>query len=392
MSQFRICVILFVLAGLFTGCSGGAVVFAPTPPPPDVSPLRYDHPSGAFSVEVPRNWPVYAQNTTTLASASFAPPGSSQPPVRFSVINLGKKLDSAGLADALNQYQKQVRPDARRYTETARQAMGDGSWRLSGLRQTATGETEPVNTFIQQSGTLVGLAEVVIPPDAPQMAELQGIVNSFTLHEDTPLEPTDLSALGSAGDAGLDIVHVSTWTTDGGVFFITGEVANYGPSVVTDVPVRAGLYTADGLGMAEAVDNTMSYGIPPGGFAPFSLRFGARPAQTARYQLSLGGADWKPEASRVVLGQDQLDWTDDSQVGEDGKLVITGTVRNKSDQPARDVRAVVTLFDAAQNVVAAGFSEVTPLLDAKASAPYQIVVPERGGDAVNYIVSVEALP
>ena len=75
---------LLILLTLFlTGCGSGAVVFAPTPPPPDLSPLRYEHPSGAFSVVVPRNWPVFTQHATTLAAASFSPPDSGDPLLRY---------------------------------------------------------------------------------------------------------------------------------------------------------------------------------------------------------------------------------------------------------------------------------------------------------------------
>src|SRR5262245_46398972 len=126
--------IFALLMLILAGCSGGAVVFAPTQPPPDLSPLLYTHPGGAFTVSLPRNWSVYEQNTTILASAAFAEPGSNESLIRFAVVNLGRPLDSTLLADLLDRYQTVIRPDADHYTEVDRQAMGDGSWRLSGLR------------------------------------------------------------------------------------------------------------------------------------------------------------------------------------------------------------------------------------------------------------------
>ena len=109
---------------LLAGCSGGAVVFAPTPAPPDLSPLHYDHPSGAFSVDVPRQWPVFAQNTTTLAAASFAPPDSLTPPLTFAVVKLSDSAES--FSDILNRYQITIRADLSHYKEVSREAMGDG--------------------------------------------------------------------------------------------------------------------------------------------------------------------------------------------------------------------------------------------------------------------------
>jgi hypothetical protein len=387
----RLCGLLLVM--LLVGCSGGAVVFAPTPPPPDLSPLPYKHPSGAFSVTVPRNWSVFVQNTTALAAASFAAPDTNEPALRFAVMNLGKKLDSAALGDLMNQYQTQIRSDAQRYTEIGRQAMGDGSWRLTGLRHAEGGITREVNTFIQQSGNFLGVIDVLLPDDAAQQTVLQSIINTFTIHTDAPLQPSDASALASVTGNSLEILHVSTWSTAAGVFFITGEVGNYGGEWAENVPIRAVLHTPDGLSVAEALDSVMGYGIPPGGFAPFSLRFGqGQSAITAGYELSLGGADWTPGENQTILGQEVLKWSDDSSVGPDGRLLISGTITNSGGSLIRNVRAVVTVFDTTGSVIAAGFNDVTPGLNASASADFNIVVPEIGGTPVNYIVSVQGLP
>jgi hypothetical protein len=382
-----------LLVILLVGCSGGAVVFAPTPPPPDLSPLPYNHPSGAFSVAVPRNWSVFVQNTTALAAAAFSAPDANEPALRFAVTNLGKKLDSVALGEFMNQYQTQIRPDAQRYSETGRQAMGDGSWRLTGLRHTEGRMTREVNTFIQQSGDFLGVIEVLMPDDPAQLTALQSIINTFVIRPDAPLQPSEPSALAAVTGNSLEILHVSTWSTAAGVFFITGEVGNYGATWAEDVPVRAVLRTPDGLSVAEATDRVMGYGIPPGGFAPFSLRFGqGQSAITAGYELSLGGADWTPGESQTIYGQEMLKWSDDSSVGTDGRLLISGTITNSGSSVVRNVRAVVTVFDTSGGVIAAGFSDVTPGLNGGVSADFNIVVPEIGGMPVNYIVNVQGLP
>lgn len=384
--------LFLLLLTLLTACSGGAVVFAPTPLPPDLSPLRYDHPSGAFSLTIPRNWSVYPQNTTILAAAAFAQPGENEPSLRVAVINLGQKLDSAALGELMNQYQTQIRPDAARYSETDRAAMGDGSWRLAGLRRSVGNITQQVNTFIQQSDTFVSIIEVLLPDDGTAQAALQSIINSYSLNTETGLQATEASALASATVSELDILHVSTWTTPAGVFFVTGEIGNYGAAWVDSVPVRAVLRTADGLGVVEAADSAMGYGIPPGGFAPFSLRFGqGQSALTAGYELYLGGEGWTPSAAQPVYGQETLTWSDDSSVGPDGHLTIAGTVTNIGAETVHDPRAVVTVFDATGDVIAAGFSDVTPAINAGDTAAFQIVVPELGSPPVNYIVSVQGL-
>ncbi len=379
---------------LLAGCSGGAVVFAPTPPPPETTPLRYDHPSGAFSVDIPRQWALYEQNTTTLATAAFSAPGDDQPPLLFAVINLGRDLSSSDFGDIINLYQTQVRSDTGHYVEQSREAMGDGSWRMTGLRSGAGGDTEEVNTFLQYAGSFVGLVEVVLPADQSQLPQLQAAINTFTLHPKAELQPTDLTTLAYAKDSNLGILHVSTWSTDQGVFFVTGEVANYGLTTAANVPVGVNLQSADGLTVTGAVDQVMGYGIPPGGFAPFSLRFGqGQPALATSYSLAIGGHDWNLADNPVVLGQNEMNWTDTSHFDDLHRLVISGTVTNISTNTIHNPRVTVTVFNADQNVIAAGFTAIDPAdFTAGATAKFEITLPDIGGDPQNYIVNVQGLP
>jgi len=380
--------ILLALAG----CGADAVVFAPTPAPEDQTPIRYDHPSGAFSVSVPRHWSLYEQNTTTLATAAFAAPGTDEPAILFAVINLGRTVNSTEFADLLNLYQTQVRSDSGRYSEQSRTAMGDGSWRLTGLREVAPGTTQSVNTFIQTAGTLVGLTEVVLEQADPAL--LQTIVNTFTLHPDsTPLQTADLTTLAFAKNNGLGLLHVSAWTTAAGVFFITGEVANYSLTTVRGLPVEAVLFSVDGLQLTGAVDQIMGYGIPPGGFAPFSLRFGGgQPTDSTEYTVLLG-KDWLPVEDGVLYGADALSWTDESTLDAFNRLTVRGEVTNISAHVVRSARVTVTVFDGAQNVIGAGYVDLQPAeLEPGAVAPFALPLEEIGGTPVNYIVNVQGLP
>lgn len=386
-----------ILAAFSLGaCGADAVIFAPTPLPAESAPLRYAHPSGVFSVSVPRDWALYEQNTTTLATAAFAAPGTHDPALLFAVINVGRVVSSAEFADLLNLYQAQVRSDVGRYIEQSRQAMGDGSWRLTGVREVAPGTSESVNTFIQNAGTYIGLIEVVMDQRDPgASALLQTLVNTFTIHADADpvLQVTDLTTLAFAKNSGLGVLHVSAWTTPDGVFFVTGEVANYGLNTVRGIPVEAVLLSADGLPLVGAVDVVMGHGIPPGGFAPFSLRFGGgQPAQAAGYQVLLG-KDWTPVGDSALYGADALAWTDESSFDGFGRLLVRGEVTNVSDQPVRDARATVTVFDSAQNVIGAGFADIAPAeLEPGASTTFEIPLEDVGGEPVNYIVNIQGLP
>ncbi|MBW4436549.1 MAG: FxLYD domain-containing protein [Pleurocapsa minor GSE-CHR-MK-17-07R] len=382
---------LGVVTAALAACSGGdAVVFAPTPAPPDTSPTRYTHPSGAFAADIPRQWPVYEQYTTTLASASFAPVGSDSPLLTFSLVNLGQDIDTASFSELISRYQTQVRADIASYVEQSREALGDGSFRITGLRRGSAGETEQVNTFIERSGSLLGVTEVIMPADAGIQGALEQAVNTFTPLTAGQLQPTDLTALAFARPLSLNILHTAQWTTPDGVFFVTGEVANYGAQTVTNVPIEAVLLTADGLSAGGAVDQVMGYGIQPGGFAPFSLRFGqGQPDIALRFELRLGGETWVNDPAAVIYGADALSWTDGSSYDTVGRLVLSGEVSNTSAEPIYNLRAVATVFDAEERVIGAAFSEVSTQLAPGDSTAYAVTVPDLGGDPVNYIISIQ---
>lgn len=383
---------LILLLLILGGCGGDAVVFAPTPPPPDVSPLRYQHPGGVFSIVVPRTWSVYEVNTTELAATAFSAPDARESTLSVAVVNLGATPDADAFAALLNRYQTQVRADVEFYAEQDRQAMGDGSWRMTGLRQLPGGQTQPLNTFVQMFGSQMAVVDVVVPRDAAAQVEMQRIVNTLQVDSAAPLDVTDLSTLSSAKRSGLALLHLYAWSTAEGVFFITGEVANYGTAAVSPAPVRALMTTAEGQPLLEAVDTVMGYGIPPGGFAPFSLRFGQGQPNNARdYEVYLGGDDWQSELGEPLFPAEQLLTSDESSFDALGRLIVRGEVVNTGDAVAQAPRAVITIFDAAQNVIAAGFADLAVASLAPGErAPYEIAVPELGGEPVSYIVVVQA--
>lgn len=385
--------LLYLSILLLAGCSGGAVVFAPPPPPLDVSPLVYTQSAGVFSVSVPRNWSVYEQNTTVVASASFTPPGDNQPALQFVVMNTGEPANSSTLAALIDRYQQQIRPDVAYYSEVSRQAMGDGSWRISGIRHLHGGLSQPLNTFIQQSGTLLSIIQVLVSNDVSRMTQLQQIINTFVVNSQAVLEASDPKVLSYASLSDVEFLHIAAWTTPQNVFFITGEVANRGATQLTDIPVRAVLKSTDGVPIAEAVDTVMGYSLPAGSFAPFSLRFGqGQPALATTFELSLGNADWKPQLDRVVYGQDELKWQDQSSFEADGSMSIQGTVQNIGQKPVLAPRVVATIFDSSGNVIAAGFVDLAAALNPSDVTDFRILVPEMGAQPANYIVNVQALP
>ncbi|MEM6527376.1 MAG: FxLYD domain-containing protein [Chloroflexota bacterium] len=386
-----------VLVCLLAACSSsGAVRFAPTPIPPDSSPLRYEHPSGAFSVELPRAWALFERNAVTLAAASFSPPGADLPPLRMAAVKLPEApADGTAITAIMNDYQQRVRTDVGRYSEQSREAMGDGSWRMTGLRQQAGSTVQQVNTFMQFNEATVGVIEIVLTDDAALNDALQRIINTVQFTDENRLESAQLNTLAFASSGTLEALNVHSWEAPNGAFYITGEVANYTGQTLVDIPVQVVLYTVDGRAITEAVDTVMGHGIAPGGFAPFSLRFGdGQPPLTMRYDLTFGAADWQPEPGTQLFSNDVLSWTDDAEFTEDGLLVISGELTNTSGSTyVYSPRASVTVFDDQQRIIAAGFHDIDETeIEPGEAVPFEMLIPEIGGTPDRYILNVQGLP
>lgn len=385
---------IWILILLLTGgCTGGAVVFAPTPLPPDLSPLRYEHPSTAFALLLPRNWSVYSQQVTLFAGASFAPPESETPLLRAMVVNLGSEISVEQIGDLMNQYQTQFRPDIGRYSEQQREAMGDGSWRISGLVAGIGGQTQQVNTFIVRQGSLFGIVEVILPTDAALRSQLQTIVNTFEIRPDVDLPVAQLAVLSAAAPARIEIINLSTWTTAEGVFFVTGEVANHGTDTLAGVPVRVSLLNDAGEVLGDGVDTIMGYALESGGFAPFGIRFGqGQPAGAMQYSVSIGSDAYTPQTA-VIISAPQLIWTDSTQQTADGDLFVVGTIQNSGSEAVRQPRAIVTLFDERGRVIGAAFADADDsILPAGETLGFTVLISDMGGVAANYVVNVQAYP
>lgn len=389
MTHTRRLLLLLILCATLAACDTGAVVFAPTPLPPDLSPVTLRHPSGAFSIAVPPNWGVYTQNDTAVVSYSFSPPGYDAPALTAAVIHLAS--DASNIEQLATEYQTLHRPDRRRYTETAREAQPDGSWRFSGVRLLSDGTQLALNTFVRADGQFVSVIETQVPDDAELREQLEISVNTLTVNTAAPLPAAELSALSFVHTASLEIQNTAAWTNSTGVLFVTGEIANHTGQDIAEMPVRVALLDGDGAVIIEAADRAMGYHIAAGGFAPFSLRFGqGQPINAVGYRVTMGDQPTTPPA-RTIIAAPVLQWTDESIFTAEGRLLVTGTVTNTGNQTAFDPMAMVTVFDGSGDVIGAWYQAlVTRELRPGESAPYEVNVIELGGGARNYIVELQA--
>jgi hypothetical protein len=377
--------LLFVLAG----CDSGAVVFAPTPLPPDLSPVTVRHPSGAFSMAAPPHWGTYIQDSGTVISISFSPPGYDIPVLTAAVIQLAG--DTSDTTQIVADYQTLHRPDLRRYTETARDNLPDGSWRFGGVRTLSDGTQLPLNTFIRVDGTFVSVVETIVPDDETLRGELERAVNTLSIDPAASLPPAELSALSFVHTSSLEVQNTAAWTNPTGVLFVTGEVANYTAEAIARMPVRVSLLDADQNVLIEASDVAMGYQVAAGGFAPFSLRFGqGQPVDAVGYRVTMGDQPSGPP-DRPIVGAPVLQWTDESLFTAEGHLLVSGTVTNTGNQTARDPMALVTVFDGSGDVIGAWYQALaTREISPGTSIDYEIRVLELGGGARNYIVDIQA--
>ena len=386
--MIRFPLILIVLTVL-AGCDTGAVVFAPTPLPPDLSPVTVRHPSGAFSMAAPPHWGVYTQNDGAVVSMSFSPPGYDIPALTAAVIQLAAA--SPDITQIAADYQTLHRPDLRRYTETARDNLPDGSWRFGGIRTLSDGTQLPLNTFIRLDGSLVSVVETVVPDDENLRAELERAVNTLAIDPAASLPPAELSALSFVYASSLEVQNTAAWTNSTGVLFVTGEIANHTAEAIAHMPVRVSLLDSNQNVLIEASDVAMGYQVASGGFAPFSLRFGqGQPVDAAGFRVTMGEQPSGPP-DRPVLGAPVLQWTDESLFTAEGHLLVSGNVTNTGNQTARDPIALVTVFDGSGDVIGAWYQALAAReIGPGESVDYEIRVLELGGGARNYIVDIQA--
>ncbi|MDX2078156.1 MAG: hypothetical protein SFZ02_17120 [bacterium] len=394
MRHYFFLLIALIIVITLSACGQGAVVYAPTPLPADTSPIAYVHPSGAFQITVPRTWSAFSQSLPDLASATFSSPDVSEPLLTVSVLTLS---DVSDIAVLLNTYQTEARPDIGRYTELERQAMGDGSWRLIGLRTTLGGIAQGVNTFFGVQGQTISIIEIVLLDEQnPTLARMvEEAVNSVQINPAPPLQPTNLFSAQKTAISPLRLTTVHLWTTSNGVMFLTGVLQNATSAPIGNIPLYAGLQTADGVVVAGESGQVMGYAIPPNGFMPFSLRFGkGQPIEAVNYSLTIGGGGWNPDqATPRYYGEENFTITSERTLSPEGFVIIRGDVTHIGTDIMRDPIAIVTLYDTGRRVIASAFM---PIKDGvflpQDTGTFNFNITELGGTPAFHLVTVQALP
>ncbi len=376
---------------VLAGCA--ALGGPPATPTPDPG-RTYVHPGGVFSLVLPPAWMVGDLSSGGTLLMTFAPPEATRPPLTVYVVRLASPLDGTAFGAAMGSYLRS--PHNWTLNVVDQQAMGDGSWRVTGVRQ-VRGQALPVNIFMLREGPFFAALEVIVPSGDPFLLSLLSLmVNSYRLYPEAPwpvgtvgdFPPLDDNLLVAGGN--LSFSALATWTDAEGGFHLGGQVANHAPYPVEAVTVDAVLLDAAGNVLAAGNAPLPLYILPDGELGPFDVRFPqGRPSGVARYRLEARAQ--QAGQVDVLLGAGAFDWEDRAEYDDSGQLHIRGTVWYLGDAPAHDPQAVVTLFDSADRVVGVTVASIGDgLLSPGGSLRFDVPLPAGEVEPVHYQVTIQA--
>jgi LysM repeat protein len=198
----------------------------------------------------------------------------------------------------------------------------DGLLRMNGLEE---------SDFLR-----IGQA-LIIPVDEGEVdaeGDLQAPVGSAILPTPTPLP---LTTSGTA-----------LYETPVGGLWCMGEVVNTTSEPVTNLKVAVTLLAPDGTPLITARTQANADYLSPGSRAPFSLLFRSPPAGVTDAQVILLRGE---SISPITAGFVPLDVLDADGAVSGPQYRVRGTLSNSSQGPVSRVSVVVTVYNAASDVV-----------------------------------------
>lgn len=387
--------VTILFAAFITACDSTPVVLVATPVPPDANFRTYRHTSGVFSIRLPADWSVRDVSQGNAVRVEFSPPGNSGLPLTVYVLNTGTVLTTSSLLDYVERYQQIVNGDATTYHEISRNAQGDGSWRLVGVRQTPIGPRQ-LNTFVQADGAFLTAIEADLTGyTAGQLQTMRAVINTVRVDPTAVIGSSDIrppQESASASAAGvLAFSGLYTWTNPGGNFIVNGQVTNQSGAALEAIVITATLYDAQDNALAEQQSVAPVEVLYDRATAPFTIRFrGGKPSQAVRYELQ-AAARHAEYTLQSYLGDDKfIKGNDRAQYNAAGFLTVSGDVVNQTQNAAYFVKAIVTVLDDQGRVVALDsvFLNKSPLLPGDV-ARFEVTFPELGGSAIRYLIAIE---
>jgi hypothetical protein len=385
---------LILIALLMAACNTEPLIVVATPIPADANFRSYQHPTGVFSLRLPPAWSVRDVSRADAIRVEFSPPNNEGLPLLVYVVNTGAVMGTSELLAAIEGYQRVVNGDANNYTEVSRNAQGDGSWRIVGLRRTPIG-TRQLNTFLQANKTYLAALEVDLTDlNDAQLQTFRAVINTFRVNPEAVINVSNIQAapinVDTVGGA-LEFSNLHAWTNPQGAFIINGLVLNASPHPMEAIRITAQLFDGGGNVLAEQPEVVAVELLEPGLTAPFSIRFrNGKPSQAVRYELR-GASRYAEYAVSTYLNNDQfLQGNVLATYNADGYLTVSGDVVNRTQGMARFVKAIVAVLDAQGRVIGAEgvFLSKSDLLPGEA-ARFEVVFYELGGDAARFELRIE---
>jgi len=184
-----------------------------------------------------------------------------------------------------------------------------------------------------------------ILPTPEETSTSEPTPNLPTPEETSTPEPTPIPPTPSPPE--LEILSHQSYT-DSGWFHIVGEVQNNSDTAIGFVKIVATLYDDASNVVGTDFTYTELDVIPAGGRSPFVTGTDEYEGVT-QYKLQTQGSPANlPREDLVILSH--------SHYEDAGWLHVRGEVQNTGDTPAEFVKVVITLYDAAGNVIGTDFT------------------------------------
>ena len=225
--------------------------------------------------------------------------------------------------------------------------------------------SNPIVHVVQKGDLLIHIASQY-NVSMQTIIEVNGIANPHSLPIGTQLiiphseqEALALRPTATPTPVPVRTINLGFHRTPTGSLWCMGEVANDRDQALDLVKLQVSLYNAGGELLDRAAAFTVSDVVPGHGVAPFAILLPNAPAAGfARYEIELLSAQ-----TITHWGRRHRTLTVDSVSKEmsERKLVVQGTVRNRGEAKATDVRVTLTAYGDDGIVVSVRQIEVEPL-------------------------------
>lgn len=375
-----------------------------TPPAPNdlalANTATYAHPSGVFTVELPRDWVVADASDEFSIRIDFSPPGAPEPLFGVYVVErsaLADLVDPGGppeeftLERFIDYYITTILQSSDvTYKELDRLPQPDSSIRISYVLDSPD-RPSAHNAFYQFLDPYFVVTRVRLPTNDPALTRtLTSVINTLRINQQAGWS----SIYQGEGEASADAIvftNLNTFVGRNNTFQIVGQVRNNAASSLEFVEVTAQLYDEDGRVLIEQADFITSDLVTPGEYAPFAMTFtDGAPEGTVRYDLQATGR-YAELTTQSFYGSQNFAVSQEAIFDETG-LVLRGQVRNEGTATASLVKVIVTIFDSEGRVIGTD----TTLVDRQRLAPgetspYEVSFVELGGQPNSFIVTAQGI-